>query len=115
MNQSSEMLLIGSVAIVEAEGIKSELANMGIGIEIAVNPKACAGGACSTKAELWANTEDFASIQRFFTDRHAKLLEGHALDPAICPACACQFKTSLGECPDCGLVFAVLESSGGCK
>lgn len=119
------MIQIASARIQEAERIKGALAGLGIAVELAVSPEACASGGCGTTVEIWGRAQDLPAIQQFFEREKQRDLAGLDFDPALqgqvfdpsaesatCPACGHVFKTSSSECPDCGLSFAVPQDEG---
>ena len=121
MSESDEVLL-GSSDVVEANRLKSRLAEREIGVRIVHNPQTCATGSCRITVEVWAKRADLGRIEEHFRETRAKLLDGLEFDPevvnqtfdtakdeAICPACGTKFATNLRECPDCGLGFGIPE------
>lgn len=111
------MKILGVMPINLAERLVSLAASQGIQVEKIHNQKTCTKG-CSISVEVWVDEADAAAVQSLWlADQQRNYLGlsfqeetiGQVYDTnketAICPACAHEFKTSLSECPSCGLCF----------
>ena len=118
-----EKILVGIMGLIDAKRLKEKLAEIGIQIELGHNKETCTKG-CQVTVEVWADPAHLAKIQEVVKEERSKLLDDLDFDPdqsnqvfdptketAICPACGTEFSTKLKECPECGLVFEVDQTS----
>lgn len=110
-----ELIRMGVMALNEAKQFQKECSEKGIELVLNHDDQTCTRG-CAITVEIHGQEKDLPVIQKIFSERYAKLLEGHDInidqmnavyDPnlenATCPACGTQFSTSSTECPECGL------------
>lgn len=121
MADQSEKVLVGRTELAEAKRLSSLLKLRGVAIEMASPAEAdCTTKSCSTQVDLFVSPNDVEKFKELLTQERHKILSGLDVDAgridqvydsekasAQCPACGTEFSTSLTECPDCGLGFAV--------
>jgi hypothetical protein len=116
----SGTVVLGNAEYNEAKRLKSLLEERGIQIELRSHPENCGSKTCKPTLEVVALEADLPAIQAFLGEQRSKELAGLEFDASLlsevfdpeketarCPACGATFETRLGECPDCGLRFAV--------
>ena len=114
---ADEKVLLAVLGVRDAEILESRLLALGISIATIFNHSTCKTG-CSPSKEIWAHPLDVASIQKFITEEHLRVLKDLGADPeliqsvydpdkteATCPACGHTFPTKHSSCPECGLVL----------
>lgn len=120
---ADETILLGVIELTEANRLKDLLGEKGVTLDLAYHPDSCGTGGCRPAVEVWVKKEDMSVLEEVMSEEQKKLfsdltfdpqLVGQVFDPtqeqAICPACGTPFSTSLRECPECGLVFALPEA-----
>ncbi len=117
-----EEVLIGVVEFNEGKRIKAALSERKVDVRLITNPQTCSTKGCKITVEVHARQADVPVIAEFMKEERQRLFDGLDINPELhesvfdtekdsakCPACGTEFSTTLKECPDCGLVFAVEE------
>ncbi len=112
-----ELMRIAVMGLQEAKDLKKDCEALGADIVLNHNDQTCNRG-CAVTVEVHAYEKDLPIIQKVYSDKYQKLLDGHNVDldvinsvfdtnqdSATCPACGFKFSTTNTECPDCGLVL----------
>lgn len=115
----SEKVLVGKMPYEQALRLRSKLAERGVAVDTAHNGATCNKG-CSIELEVWCPEADLQELVAVLKDDQERTMAGLDFDPSVvgatfdvsletatCPACATEFSTSLRQCPDCGLSFAI--------
>lgn len=107
---------LGIIGLAEAKRLALKAKGKGLELILEHNDQTCARG-CAVTVEIWSSAEQAPQISDFLNEdfkTHARgevnwSLTQEVVDlnqpEAICPACGTKFKTTLLECPDCGLCF----------
>ncbi|OFZ81745.1 MAG: hypothetical protein A2583_12370 [Bdellovibrionales bacterium RIFOXYD1_FULL_53_11] len=114
----SEKMVIGIAEYNEAKRLQAALKEKNILVELIANPGTCSTRGCRITVEIEAFRADIEAIGQHVQSERERLYAGLEPDPqlhnqvfdtnhesAVCPACGASFKTSMKECPDCGLVL----------
>ena len=112
-----DLVRIAVMGLQEAKDLQKECLEAGVEIVLNHNDETCNRG-CAVTVELHAQEKDIPFVQNLYSQKYAKLLEGHDVDfdamnsvydpnasEATCPACSTKFSPQLKECPECGLVL----------
>jgi hypothetical protein len=110
------LISLGSIDYQEAKRIRSVFESQGVTLEVTVQPESCGKG-CKPVADVFVEEEHLEKVRDFLAaeqirehggllgTKHLEHVFDTANEDATCPACGTGFKTTLTECPDCGLVF----------
>lgn len=113
----NEKVMLGVLAVREAEILEAKLSAQGITVATIYNHSTCTTG-CSPSKEIWAHAEDVPLIQSHIMQDRLAVLEEMGVNleqiskvynpsepEATCPACGMSFSTTNEACPECGLRF----------